>query len=148
MDRIARGICPKCGKRPKGETTIHCLECSEKRNTATRLAMKALKDDVYAKYGGYVCACCGETEEVFLTIDHVNNDGCIHRKQVGMTDKLYRWLKKNNYPLGFQILCRNCQEGKFRYGTCPHQLVRSENGAVFDLKKCEQVLQAAKPYLG
>jgi hypothetical protein len=28
------------------------------------------------------CACCGETEERFLTIDHINNDGAEHRRKV------------------------------------------------------------------
>jgi len=88
-----------------------------------------LKDEVYSRYGGYVCSCCGETTRVFLTIDHMNNDGGLHRKQVGQTDKLYRWLRKKNYPPGFQVLCRNCQEGKFRCGVCPHRAAESESQA-------------------
>ena len=26
----------------------------------------------------------------------------------------------NNYPKGFQVLCRNCNWGKYSRGTCPH----------------------------
>src|ERR1700690_1237472 len=43
---------------------------------------KREKDAVFAAYGGYVCACCGEMEKAFLTLDHLNNDGNKHRKQV------------------------------------------------------------------
>jgi predicted restriction endonuclease len=73
------------------------------------------------------CACCGETIAQFLTVDHINNDGNIHRKNMsGSGSKIYFWLKKNNYPDGFQILCYNCNCAKGHYGICPHQ-VRKEN---------------------
>ena len=46
-----------------------------------------------------------------LSIDHINGDGykrrTIERKHGG-TD-FYRWLIKNNFPEGFQVLCMNCQ---------------------------------------
>ncbi len=82
-----------------------------------------LKDQAYKNYGGYKCACCGETELIFLSIDHINNDGAEHRKAIGnSTYKLYKWLKENDYPKGFQILCMNCNWGKKRNkGVCPHK---------------------------
>lgn len=93
----------------------------EKARVRDRAAMKALKDMVYAAYGGYVCRCCGETTEQFLSIDHVNNDGANHRKDVERR-KLYHWLRDNNFPDGFQVLCMNCNFGKARNnGICPHQ---------------------------
>lgn len=77
---------------------------------------------------GWKCACCGESIEQFLSIDHVNNDGAQHRKQMnpnsegnGKGTSIYGWLKKNNYPSGFQTLCMNCNHGKARNGgICPH----------------------------
>ena len=36
-------------------------------------------------------------------------------------EKLNRWLKNNNYPKGFQILCWNCNFAKGVLGQCPHQ---------------------------
>ena len=81
-----------------------------------------LRDAAIEAYGGYKCACCGETEPLFLTIDHVNNDGNKHRKEVKGTTGLLTWLKKNNYPKGFQVLCMNCNWGKARNrGVCPHK---------------------------
>lgn len=41
-----------------------------------------------------------------LCIDHINNDGSKHRKEVGRA-RLYGWLKNNDFPLGFQVLCAN-----------------------------------------
>ncbi len=38
-----------------------------------------LRTQVINSYGGS-CVCCGETELVFLSIDHINNDGDKHRK--------------------------------------------------------------------
>lgn len=87
---------------------------------------KRLKDKCYNAYGGYKCACCGETEPAFLTIDHINNDGAAHRREVvglgrGGGKKIYSWLIANNFPSGFQILCMNCNWGKARNnGVCPH----------------------------
>ncbi len=78
------------------------------------------KRRVYEAYGGFICACCGETEEAFLSIDHVNNDGAEHRRQVDRRN-MYKWLDKNGFPEGYQILCMNCNFGKARNGgICPH----------------------------
>lgn len=84
-----------------------------------------LKEQAYAAYGGYICACCGETEPMFLSIDHVNNNQREYAKKLGQFHtggKLLQWLKDNNYPQGeFQILCHNCNQGKrLNDGVCPH----------------------------
>jgi len=78
---------------------------------------------VLQHYGGK-CACCGETVYEFLTFDHINNDGAEHRKIIGKT-RIARWLKKNNYPDGFQVLCANCNHAKGHYGHCPHQIQKA-----------------------
>ncbi len=69
---------------------------------------------------GGKCKCCGEANEIFLAIDHVNNDGHIHRKEVKKR-MIYGWLIKNNFPPGFQLLCHNCNMAKAIAGICPHQ---------------------------
>lgn len=69
--------------------------------------------------GDMNCACCGEDELTFLTIDHINNNGAEHRRNI--KKNLYDWLIQNDYPEGFQILCFNCNCGKYRNGgKCPH----------------------------
>lgn len=71
--------------------------------------------------GTLKCACCGEGMVDFLTIDHVNNDGCKHRKTIGGASNICAWLKRNGFPNGFQVLCFNCNSAKGAYGVCPHQ---------------------------
>jgi hypothetical protein len=53
-------------------------------------------------------------------IRHINNDGAAHRKKInghnhGGVD-MGSWLKRNNYPEGFQVLCVNCNHAKGRIG--------------------------------
>lgn len=84
-----------------------------------------LKDACFGAYGGYKCVCCGEEEKIFLTLDHINNDGAKHRKAIGIRGGIgiYTWIRKNNFPDGFQVLCFNCNHGKqLNKGICPHQL--------------------------
>ena len=74
-------------------------------------------------YGGR-CACCGEGTPEFLSIDHVNNDGEAHRRELkGYGRAIYQWLKRNGYPQDgrFQLLCHNCNMAKGLYGGCPHR---------------------------
>jgi len=84
-----------------------------------KLKMKALI--AYSKEPP-ICACCGETEVSFLTLDHINNNGRNNPK-LGR-DKIYQRLKKENYPKeeNLQVLCFNCNCGKqINEGVCPHQ---------------------------
>lgn len=116
---VKSGVCSECGGVPL-VTKRHCGLCRAKHNLVTRRRSATIRDIVFNAYGGYRCKCCGETERVFLTIDHMNDDGAEHRKQIGSA--LYRWLIKNNFPPNFQVLCINCQVGrKYCHGTCPHQ---------------------------
>jgi len=95
-----------------------------------------LRHEAIMTYGGYRCACCGETEEKFLSLDHVNNDGAEHRRSLGYdgngkgaSSKILKWLKDHDYPEGFQVLCMNCNHGRARNGgICPHQAKPREFG--------------------
>lgn len=94
----------------------------------TKRAQVICKDAVFTAYGGYKCSCCGETEPMFLSIDHVHNDGAKERKSGlyrGSGSAFYQWLRKNGFPSGYQVLCMNCQIGKHKNGgLCPHQKFR------------------------
>lgn len=76
-------------------------------------------------YGGNPpkCACCGEKEIKFLSIDHIKGGGTKHRKEMGVGKSIYPWLIRNNFPEGFQVLCHNCNMAKGFYGICPHFVV-------------------------
>lgn len=91
------------------------LESQKPRSHDVNLARKI---KVMEAYGGK-CACCGETELAFLTIDHVNNDGADHRREIGKGG-LYYWLVREGFPEGFQVLCANCNLAKEICGACPH----------------------------
>ncbi len=97
----------------------------KKKNMAYHLAhmksyRKALKRKVIEGYGGE-CVCCGETEIVFLTIDHVNRDGHLHRQRNGGGHMIYRELIKEKFPSYCRVLCMNCNFA-IRFGNiCPHQ---------------------------
>lgn len=79
-----------------------------------------LKREVMDKYGGK-CVCCGEKPLIFLTIDHIKGGGNKHRKELGRRG-IYSWLRTNNYPKGFQVLCWNCNAAKHILGKCIHQV--------------------------
>jgi len=133
--RVALSICYKCGKNPVKDGYKLCEACDKKAYAyrkahpeyaeRQRAAYRRDKDRVFQAYGGYVCACCGETEPLFLCIDHINGGGEEHRTSLGWSGRgrgMYTWLIKNNFPLGFQVLCQNCNIGKhLNGGICPHQ---------------------------
>lgn len=84
-----------------------------------------LKKLVFDHYGR-ICACCGETEEIFLTIGHINGDGAEHRKRVSKSARsgnaaVYLDLIRRGFPDDIRIECYNCNCGAFRNGgVCPH----------------------------
>ena len=68
------------------------------------------------------CRCCGINEHMeFLSIDHIYGRDNLPEDEKDLHSKsLNSWLKKNNYPDGFQILCFNCNMAKSAKGHCPH----------------------------
>jgi hypothetical protein len=102
----------------------------DKRLAEQRHQRKRRRLLVIQHYGGK-CACCGEINLEFLTVDHINGDGSKHRRELGTKRKtdgrycfggstLYLWLIKNKFPEGFRILCWNCNSSLGLYGYCPH----------------------------
>ena len=64
------------------------------------------------------CKGCGEICVEFLCIDHKKKRT---KKEKGLTGKaFYQYLKENNYPEGFQVLCFGCNFVKEVYPKCPH----------------------------
>lgn len=71
--------------------------------------MQRMKYEIFNKYSDeeIKCKCCGITDIDVLTIDHVNNNGIEHRSIGIVGNMLYKWLKKNGFPSGYQVLCLN-----------------------------------------
>lgn len=83
----------------------------EWREYVRRHAQK-IKLEVLTHYGNGKCACvtCGESRLACLSIDHINGNGNLQLKELRKAGvNFYRWLRKNNYPKGYQTLCMNCQ---------------------------------------
>jgi hypothetical protein len=73
----------------------------------------ALKREVLTHYGEGKCQCvkCLENRLACLSLDHINSDGNKLRQQ-GKDIRgsgLYRQLRTQGYPNGYQTLCMNCQ---------------------------------------
>ena len=124
-------------KRRKNECAIRCKLCSiairknwTKKNPTHARKYRVdyrikLKAEVFNHYSGgeIKCACCGEKEIDFLCIDHINGNGSEDRKRLGnkgLGIRLYCYLKNNNYPEGYRVLCHNCNMALGFYKSCPH----------------------------
>ncbi len=77
-----------------------------------------IKKQTLDNYGGK-CLCCGESHIEFLSIDHINGNGTQHRKTTIGTH-IYDWLRRNDYPEGYRVLCFNCNMSLGFFGYCPH----------------------------
>lgn len=125
--RLKRKLLGKCAtcKDLAIPGKVRCAKCDEKR------AETQLKDkqEVLSHYGN-ICQCCGEHRIEFLTIDHINGDGAEHRRNSPAKGgrSTYLWLRRNDYPSGYQVLCFNCNIAKGSSGECPHQTERRIRG--------------------
>lgn len=137
--------CPKCRQtKPvdaftksanrKSKYHGHCKACKaafakewarnhrETVNAKARDYGQRMRRKMLEVYGGK-CACCGETEEKFLALDHVNGGGTAHKKGGGVNCKpIAIIIKREGYPQDgrYQVLCHNCNMAKGFYGVCPH----------------------------
>jgi len=110
-------ICKKCTYE---KDKIWRQNNKDKYNQLKRESNHRLMNEIIDRYGGK-CVCCGETRREYLSIDHVNGNGSKQRREIGKSSQgLHYWLKQNNYPEGFQVLCFNCNMGKRNYSVCPH----------------------------
>ena len=94
----------------------------ERVNELNRAERYRTRKRVLDFYGDSRCACCGETTEQFLAIDHIDGNGNEHRRSIGRTAGMnfYRWLVKQDFPPGYRVLCHNCNWAFGHYGSGPH----------------------------
>lgn len=79
---------------------------------------------IVIQHYGTTCNCCGISYYDLLTIDHVNGDGHVFKKEhpkLGQGMGFFKWIIKNNFPKDLQILCRKCNCAKRNSKQCPHQ---------------------------
>lgn len=97
-------------------------ENPDKMRTYRHKFKDKLRTETFEAYGGAHCNCCGESERRFLTIDHINNDGAAERREMNNRGgyAFYARLRTRGFPVGYQVLCFNCNMSKGHYGICPH----------------------------
>ena len=127
----AAGLCGQCGgkrksggyklcKRHVASTAMYRKRNPERARELENENYRRARDEARRRYGE-TCSCCGESERLFLAIDHIENDGA-QRRRNNHNDNDARNLRLRGWPSGYQTLCQNCNWGKYlNGGVCPHQ---------------------------
>ena len=75
-----------------------------------RILRLKLRFETMLAYGNE-CVHCRTNKILFLTLDHINNNGHFDRRSIGAGVEFYAFLKRLGYPgkgTQLQILCHNC----------------------------------------
>lgn len=124
----AQRLCLRCYTATRS-VGCFCTSCAVKHREYNRAFMlkrrDAIRQELITAFGG-ACECCGETIPLFLTVDHVNNDGASETHR-GVT--FYRKVLREGCPKEkYRLLCFNCNCGRARNkGICPHVTNQSES---------------------
>ena len=99
--------------------TLHLnyLQHKEQRNRNSKEAYLALKLETFRKYSNEntpLCKICKEYDLVFLTLDHIRGRNAEGHSTSFSGDKLWRYLRREKFPIGYQVLCWNCNVLKYR----------------------------------
>jgi hypothetical protein len=123
--------CPQCGLTKRIEDfylqhreSVHgwCKLCNNEHRRA-RFRQDRLAALAHYSTGDIRCVCCGERNLEFLGLDHINDDGAEHRRQLGHNaHQFYSWLRKTDYTYrDLAVACHNCNMARAMYGECPHR---------------------------
>jgi hypothetical protein len=116
---LAAGCCITCGDGLDSKN-VRCAKCRDHAAVLAAKIRRKLLKTIMDHYGA-ICACCGEKNPLFLTLDHKNNDGAEQRRIMPGKETVFRWIIKEGFPESYQILCYNCNCGRHRNGNvCPH----------------------------
>ena len=94
------------GNRGIKQTHLSEEEKLRRKNDMRQITRLKHRLEMIAAYGGH-CTWCNEEHPLFLTLDHINNNGSIDQKGAGF----YQELKQLGYPgngTQLQLLCHNC----------------------------------------
>lgn len=100
-------FCKDCYRPVTGiKRAKRCMTCRSTHSNNTKMRLAALK--AYSvNPNKLACGKCGFSDIRALQLDHIHGGGSKQRKLLGGVGT-YSWMRKNNYPIGFQVLCANC----------------------------------------
>jgi len=119
----AKGLCAACYTAPLIRRRLELNPGIDHKTRAKYMISKRaqLKQEFLEAYGRK-CACCGETTEEFLSLDHVNGGGKAHRDRLKSVGAVYQELKALGWPQDdYRLLCMNCNFATRGGKICPHQ---------------------------
>lgn len=101
------GLCLYCESKPLKDYAVCKYHLEQQREQRRRLKLDALN-----AYGGPQCVTCSCDNVDILEIDHIDGGGRKHREmeEIEGGTAFYQWLKNNEYPLGFRVLCPSCNK--------------------------------------
>ena len=113
----------------------------EKKASAVKLRLEVFShySKKLSKSDIACCRCCLYNDIRGLTMDHI-----IPHAKLSASEKLiprtgtalWQYLRLNNYPDGYQVLCANCNGMKGIHEDCPHTLDKVRTYCkIFELKK-------------
>ena len=110
-------------EKVKEALRLNHLKNREYRNKKSKEEQASLKLETFKKYSdgnSPTCEICKESDLAFLTLDHVRGRKAEGHSTSFSGHKLWRHLRKQNYPPGYQVLCWNCNVLKYRNESIVH----------------------------
>ena len=114
-------ICRACSE-PALKDKVYCLKHLQSTKISGLKHRRRYRNLCLNHYGGK-CNCCGESNPIFLQLDHISGGGARHKQsRLGPLDQ---WLVTHNFPSEqkIQVLCANCHQAKTILGVCPFHLI-------------------------
>jgi hypothetical protein len=91
------------------------LDNPEKVKGKSKEERARVKMEVLTHYSQGIprCASCNFNDMRALQLDHIFNNGAEERREIfgnrfAAGTMFYRWVRQQNYPEGYQVLCANC----------------------------------------
>lgn len=107
------GLGTACKTCHKGENLQYRHRHADRVYEKELSGKQTIKEHVFSHYceGEILCKKCGFKDIRALSLDHIDGNGTKHRKELNITagTQFYRWVRDNDFPEMFQVLCMNCQ---------------------------------------
>lgn len=109
-----KGKCAQCGVRWPRPNRRTCARCVSVINRQQAARYRLLREGALDAYGRTCANPECTTPKATLTIDHMDGRGADHwaANKIRNTFQFYAWLLRNNWPDGYQVLCRPCNASK------------------------------------